>query len=412
MVKTTSNPWLRSLLRAGKKQQRSVVRAIGKLLAPSKPKAAPKVRAAAKNTLKPRAATAPAAIAPLKPRTAHTPAVAAPRAIRGNAVLAPVPTSVPAAPASGKWLASHHSGFSEHGAMRRMRYWLYLPERPPAEAGTKSGAKSGIPPAGLPLIVMLHGCDQSATVFAQGTRMNQLAEVAGYAVLYPQQAVSTHPRRCWKWYDRATQHGGGDVPSIVGIIHKVMDQYPIDRSRIYICGISAGAAMANIVALNHPELFAGIGLHSGPIFGAGHSTIGALAVMRHGGGARVDGAIAEVLGKRAAFPSLPTILIQGEDDSVVHPINQIQLVRQAMLVNQLPDDSPEQLVGKAANTRGHAYQLRDVYRGRKVVLRIARIAELKHAWSGGDERLSFNSGRGPDASKMMLDFFSRQQRAL
>jgi poly(hydroxyalkanoate) depolymerase family esterase len=257
---------------------------------------------------------------------------------------------------------------------------------------------------------MLHGCDQSATLFAQGTRMNQLAETAGYAVLYPQQAVSTHPHRCWKWYDRATQQGRGDVPMLVGIINKVMANYPIDRSRVYICGISAGAAMANIVALNHPELFAGLGLHSGPSFGAAHSTIGALAVMQHGAGARVDGAIAEMLDKRPAFPSLPTILIQGEGDQVVRPINQVQLARQAMLVNQLPADSPEQVLVKDGSKRGHAYHLRDVYRGRKVMLRVARIAELKHAWSGGDDRISFNSGQGPNASKMMLDFFSRHRR--
>jgi poly(hydroxyalkanoate) depolymerase family esterase len=286
--------------------------------------------------------------------------------------------------------------------LRRMSYWLYLPDRPAAETAERGG---------LPMIVMLHGCDQSATLFAQGTRMNQLAEAAGYAVLYPQQSVSTHPHRCWKWYDRVTQQGGGDVPMIVGIINKVIAKYPIDRSRIYICGISAGAGMANIVALNHPELFAGLGLHSGPSFGAGHSTIGALAVMQHGAGGRVDGAIAEVLDKRPGFPSLPTILIQGEGDQVVRPINQTQLERQAMLLNQLAPDSPDHVVVKVGGKRGHSYQLRDVYRGRKVVLRVARIAELKHAWSGGDERLSFNSARGPNASKMMLDFFSRHRRS-
>ena len=59
---------------------------------------------------------------------------------------------------------------------------------------------------------MLHGCQQTATQFAQGTRMNQWAEQMGYAVLYPQQSVSAHAQRCWKWYDRATQEGGGDVP--------------------------------------------------------------------------------------------------------------------------------------------------------------------------------------------------------
>lgn len=384
MVKT-SNPWLRGLLRAGKKQQRSVVRALGALLAPPKLKAKPKPRVRAK----PRPATVATTIAPLKTGNAK----------RSSAPVAAPSAPEPAAPASGKWLASYLSGISERGALRRMSYWLYLPDRPAAAPGDS-----------LPLIVMLHGCDQSATLFAQGTRMNQLAEAAGYAVLYPQQSVGTHPRRCWKWYDRATQQGGGDVPMIVGIVNKVMANYPIDRSRVYICGISAGAGMANIVALNHPELFAGLGLHSGPSFGAGHSTVGALAVMQHGAGGRVDGAIAEVLDKRPGFPPLPTILIQGEGDQVVRPINQIQLERQAMLVNQLPADSPEQVLLKPGTKRGHSYQLRDVYRGRKVVLRIARIAELKHAWSGGDERVSFNSGHGPNASKMMLDFFARHRR--
>lgn len=386
MVKT-SNPWLRNLLRAGKKQQRSVARALGTLLAPPKPTPRAKARPQAPAKAKPRPPAVPVTVAPLKTRSTARP-----------------PALEPAAPASGKWLAAHYSAFSDQpGAvrMRRMSYWLYLPDRAPADIAAGPG---------LPLIVMLHGCDQSATQFAQGTRMNQLAEVAGYAVLYPQQAVGTHPRRCWKWYDRATQQGGGDVPSIVGIINKVLASYPIDRSRVYICGISAGAGMANIVALNHPELFAGLGLHSGPSFGAGHSTIGALGVMQHGAGGRVDGAIAEVLVKRPGFPPLPTILIQGEGDQVVRPINQVQLERQAMLVNQLPPDSPAQVVQKPGGKRGHSYQLRDVYRGRQVVLRVARIAELKHAWSGGDERVSFNSARGPNASKMMLDFFSRQRR--
>ena len=376
MVKA-SNPWLRGLLRAGKKQQRSVVRAIGSLLAPPKPKPKRKPKA--------RPAGVAATVTPLKPRTGRS----KPAAVK----------PAPAAPATGKWLASYLSGMSDRGTLRRMSYWLYVPDKPPADNG-------------LPLIVMLHGCDQTATLFAEGTRMNQLAEAAGYAVLYPQQSVSTHPHRCWKWYDRATQQGAGDVPMIVGIVNKVVAAYPIDRSRIYICGISAGAGMANIVALNHPEIFAGLGVHSGPSFGAGHSTIGALAVMQHGSGARVDGAIEEVLDKRAEFSPLPTILIQGEDDHVVRPINQVQLARQAMLVNRLPADSPEQVKVKLGTRRGHGYHLRDVYRGRKVMLRVARIAELKHAWSGGDERLSYNSGRGPDASRMMLDFFSRHRRVL
>ncbi len=403
MVKS-STPWLRSLLRAGKKQQRSAARALTILLTPPKPpkranpkpaaKAKPAVKTTARSAVKPAASAKPARLAP-----ALTLARATPFARPAPASVQRAPLEA-VAPASGKWLASHHAVAAEAGALpsRRMSYWLYLPDCVPK-------------PDGLPLVVMLHGCDQSATLFAQGTRMNQLAEQAGYAVLYPQQSVAAHPHRCWKWYDRATQQGGGDVRTIVGIIHKVLQSYPIDRSRVYICGMSAGAGMAHIVALNHPDLFAGLGLHSGPLYGAGHSTVGALAVMQHGSSSRVEPAIAEVLENRPDFPAVPIMLIQGDDDPVVRPVNQAQLERQAMLLNQLPPGSRVELVNKAGGKRAHPYALRDVYRGRTLMLRVARIAELKHAWSGGDERLSFNSGAGPDASKMLLEFFARHRRA-
>jgi poly(3-hydroxybutyrate) depolymerase len=142
MVKKAVNPWLRTLVRAGKKQQRTVARTLTALLVP---KPAPKPRPAARPRPKPKAA-----------------------------------------PASGKWLASTFAGLPGSG---RMRYWLYLPD---------------LARAPFPLVVMLHGCDQSATLFAEGTRMNHVAQQRGVAVLYPQQSVSAHPHRCWKWYDRAT----------------------------------------------------------------------------------------------------------------------------------------------------------------------------------------------------------------
>ncbi|NHZ98836.1 PHB depolymerase family esterase [Massilia sp. CCM 8734] len=382
MVKSSA-PLLRSLMRVGKKQQRSAARLLTALFAPPKP--APKVRAKPKP--KP-AATATPKPAP-KPRSACAPkpkpaARAAPASLAKDA------------PAPGKWLTARYAGQAGH-VLRQMSYWLYLPD-------------GAAPPSGWPLIVMLHGCEQSATQFAQGTRMNQTAQKAGYAVLYPQQSLGAHPHRCWKWYDRATQQGGGDVPVIVGMISQVLAAYGLDRSRVFIGGMSAGAGMANIVALNHPELFAGLGLHSGPLYGAGHSTVGALGVMQHGNGARVDSAIAEVLERRPGFPSMPTILIQGEDDRVVRLVNQAHLRRQAMLVNDLPPATPVRVAQKAGGRSGLPYQLHDVYRGRKLILRVAQIAQLQHAWSGGDARLSFNSAAGPDASKMLVDFFGKHRR--
>ncbi|MFL6660179.1 MAG: alpha/beta hydrolase family esterase [Massilia sp.] len=368
MVKA-ANSWLRSVLRAGKQQQRSATRALNSLLAAPKPKAKPR----------PRPKPKPKAVTP--PVTKARQALAAPPA------------------AAGKWLASHFSAHADRGLgpVRRLSYWFYLPQRPPRRAG-------------LPLLVMLHGCDQSATQFAQGTRMNHWADKLGYAVLYPQQSTSAHPHRCWKWYDRATQRGGGDVSVLAALVVKMMQTHPIDPARVYVCGMSAGAGMAHILALNHPELFAAVGLHSGPVFGAGHSAVGAMGVMQRGASHRVDPAIEEVLLKHPGFPTLPTILIHGAQDSTVRPVNQAQLMRQSMLLNRLPHATPVHRSEHAGKLRMHPHQLHDVHHDGKLMLRIAQISELAHAWSGGDASLAYHAGPGPDASRMLLAFFSQHHR--
>ncbi|WP_181259192.1 extracellular catalytic domain type 1 short-chain-length polyhydroxyalkanoate depolymerase [Pseudoduganella armeniaca] len=304
--------------------------------------------------------------------------------------------------APGKWLASQEVVAVPGLPPRRMRYWLYLPHVVPEQAQID----------GLPLVLMLHGCHQSATEFAEGTRMNLLAEQQGYAVLYPQQSASVHAQRCWRWFDRATQQGGGDVQPIAAVLARVLERYRIDRRRIYACGISAGAGMAHILALNFPDLFAAVGLHSGPVFGAGNGALGALGVMRHGGGTRAEAAVAEVLARRPDFPGMPTLVIQGAGDTVVRSVNQDQLVRQALLLNGLPAETPPRIKIAPAGRRGgrNGHEVRDYHRGRKLVVRAAHIDVLEHAWSGGDPRLAFNAKAGPDSSRMMLAFFAKQRR--
>jgi poly(3-hydroxybutyrate) depolymerase len=116
------------------------------------------------------------------------------------------------------------------------------------------------------------------------------------------------------------------------------------------------------------------------------------------------------LERRPGFPPLPTMLIQGEADDVVRPVNQAQLTRQAMLLNGLPQGCAVDVATKPGGRRVHPHRIHDVYHERKLMLRVAQIAELKHAWSGGDESLAYNAGTGPDASKMLLDFFSKHRR--
>ena len=397
MVKPATK-WLRGLLRAGKAQQRTATKLAKVLFGPVPAK--PKPRKAVNKVVHKAGAKA---VVKTVAKARARPASDAPAALAPFATpLSPPRVRKRTAPPPGKWLAAHYAPLPG----RRLPYFLYLPEKAPSAAMRTRGR---------PLLVMLHGCEQSATQFAEGTRMNRLAERKGYAVLYPQQSLRSHARRCWKWYDKLTQEGGGDVRLIVGAIEQVAARYAIDRTRIYICGISAGAGMAHIVALNHPHLFAALGLHSGPVFGAGHSLIGALQVMQHGAAARADAAIDEVLARHPAFPRLPTILLQGQADKVVRPINQTQLVRQSVRVNRLPADTlvtAQRLPGGAAGGRSpaHAYALHDYQVGKDVLLRVAQVEHLEHAWSGGDASLPFNDKAKPDASKMLLDFFSSHRR--
>lgn len=298
--------------------------------------------------------------------------------------------------APGKWLAQYTSGSN-----LRMAYWLYLPEH---SAG----------PQGWPLLVMLHGCHQSATEFAQGTRMNWLAEQKGYAVVYPQQPIRSQAQRCWRWYEQTVQHGGGETAVLADLIQTLCTQHPIDRSRVYACGISAGAGMAAILALNHPELIAAVALHSGPIYGAGHGTAGALRIMRHGDAVQADTAIASLLQRHPsqAMPPMPALLIQGDDDRVVRPVNQQQLARQWLRLNGLEASQASRITVKPAGRGGtrNAHEIADYIVGRKVMLRVARITGLGHAWSGGDPTLRFNAKPGPDASRMVLDFVGKHRR--
>lgn len=339
------------------------------------------------------------------------------RAKRPAKQTAPLPIRKHARPelrtAPGKWLAAQFPAplASGYPAGHSLSYWLYLPDRAPDTVARN----------GWPLIVMLHGCHQSATEFAQGTRMNWLADQKGYALLYPQQSPRVQPQRCWRWYERSVQQGAGETAVLAGLIGSVSERHPIDRRRVYACGISAGAGMAAVLALNHPEVIAAVAMHSGPVFGAGHSPVGALHVMRHGDAAQAGAAIHGVLQRRSAqsppavagpMPPMPALLIQGDDDRIVHPVNQQQLARQWLQLNGVPVGATARVALKPAARRGgrNACEIHDYLVGRKVLLRVARITGLGHAWSGGDPALRFNAKAGPDASRMVLDFLGKHRR--
>ncbi len=334
----------------------------------------------------------------------NSPAKAAPRRRQKPAPTAQPKLTKSLKPAGAFWQKSHFvtPETNQIAIPRRMMYWLYLP----------SGAAARAP---LPLVVMLHGCKQTACDIATATRMNALAERRSFAVLYPHQSSAADTHRCWHWYKRSVQRGEGDVALIAQMIAQVQQRYKLDRTRTYAAGLSAGAALANILALRHPELIAAVGLHSAPVFGTSDSTLSAYRAMQNGSLHAHEVAAREFLAEQPQFPGMPVMVIHGDRDAVVRRINAEQLEQQFLLVNaaQLTGAEPVRrsyagrLTGRSPRPAHHTDTW---YVKRKPYVVHCKIAGLGHAWSGGDDSVDFTERAGPNASLMLWEFFEHHQR--
>jgi poly(hydroxyalkanoate) depolymerase family esterase len=301
-----------------------------------------------------------------------------------------------AAWAKGQWTTSYHSAPPMPGRLvNHLSYGLYIP---PASSASQ-----------MPLVVMLHGCNQSIDDFAAGTRMNLLADAHGFAVAYPEQSKHVHAHRCWHWYDDHDAAGRGEARAVASLVDALIAEYGFDPERVYVAGLSAGAGLASLLAMHFPEKFAAVGLHSAPAFGEAHSGMTAMDVMRRG--ARRDPiALVDAAVDTTSHPGMPTIIVHGDLDHVVSPENAEQLALEFRRVNGLVDAGGATSSGVLREAREASVWIRDYMAGGRQVVRVCRVADLGHAWSGGDEAMPFHSHKGPNASALMWEFFRNQRR--
>ena len=252
----------------------------------------------------------------------------------------------------------------------------------------------------LPLLVMLHGCQQDAAGFALCTRMNAVATRERFIVLYPDQDRLANAQGCWNWF--STRHGraAGEAALILQAINQASLLHPVDASRIAVAGLSAGASMAALLASLHPQRFKAVVMHSGIPPGTADSGLSALGAMRGRRPTRPLDASAEAMA--SDWPAL--LVIHGSADRVVDPANGQAAVQAWADAAGARASAPRLL------QRGQRYPVRITdYRcqGRSVAT-LAMVQGLGHAWSGGAAGQPFADARGPDASRMVWAFALRQ----
>jgi poly(hydroxyalkanoate) depolymerase family esterase len=257
---------------------------------------------------------------------------------------------------------------------------------------------------------MLHGCKQDAATFSAGTRMNELADEEGFLVLYPEQRRLANAHRCWNWFDSSAQRAGGEAALIAGMVREVTHSHAVDPDRVYVAGLSAGGAMTSIMASCYGNLFAACAIHSGLMYRAAESVTEATRAMKQGSRASAEAAARQAVAQKE-FALVPALVIHGAADNTVNPANANQLADQFVAVAALAGGSP--VTESARNESGggrYSYELRDYRRGDALFLRQVLVEGLDHAWSGGNADHPFNDPKGPDATRMIWEFFSRFER--
>lgn len=203
-----------------------------------------------------------------------------------------------------------------------------------------------------PLVVALHGCQQTALEYARLTGWLQQADRLGFMLLLPEQRLSNNPQRCFNWFRPSqVRRDQGEAGSIRQMIARLQTEFPIDAQRIYVAGLSAGGAMAVALLAAYPEVFAGGASVAGVPYGCAGGMLSALYCQFWGRDLRpaewadkVHQAAAEANLRPQRWPILS--IWQGQSDWVVDSSNARELAEQWRALHGVGTDAASEETGQ------------------------------------------------------------------
>lgn len=286
---------------------------------------------------------------------------------------------------------------------RRPGRWVSGPAAPPGGRACDVYLPAGYrAPTRLPVVVLLHGCVQTPAAFVDATRFTAVADRNGFLLVLPHQETRHHPQRCWRWYEGRNQHRGQGEPRVLAALTAAVlaerRRWGTDPGRVYVAGLSAGGAMAMVLAATYPDLFAAAGVHSAPAYRSAAHGGQALAAMA--------GRTSVPAPDPGAPAMAPLIVVQGGSDTVVRPGNAERIAGQWLDQRTASGVPPGRSRVDTGTTAGRTWTRTRWYGPpRRRDLELWQVRGLSHAWSGGRPDGSYSDPDGPRAATLMWNFF-------
>ncbi len=299
---------------------------------------------------------------------------------------------------AGKWV---YGNYTSIWGTRNYQTWIpsgYDPTQPSA------------------MVVALHGCAQNPSQYAGLSRFNELAERENVIVLYPNQATYANPTQCWNWMlSRNQSRDTGEVSIIMGMVKRIKSQYTVDHSRVYVHGVSGGAAMTSVLLSCHPDTFSAGASIAGSMYKSATTISGGAYVLLNGSiySPEKRGYSAWACAGKPQGLRPRVLVMHGSDDILVHPKNAGQTIRQFIQLNDYTDDGIDnnsvstnnKITTSGVSDGGMSYVIENYYDGSDIIAQSYTLLGMSHAYPGGDNRYLFAAPSGPDATEIMWEFF-------